>query len=207
MLDEILFQTFLGKNPTITFIPSESDRTRKYYQKLANWYSQFTPVNLLYFDLGEEYDPGSESRTFSSDAIYLSGGDTRRFLQALRQRGFDTKLCDYVSGGGTLIGTSAGSILMCPNINITVLDPNHATPPLADMSALDLVSFEFYPHLNWNPVQGKKDVTAYSKQTDSCIYACNDGDGIIVDGDRIKLIGDVMQVQDGTVSYPNTRFM
>ncbi|MGB8000962.1 MAG: hypothetical protein WCF60_12840, partial [Anaerobacillus sp.] len=57
--------------------------------------------------------------------------------------------------------------------------------------SLQFVDFEFLPHYNrWND-DFKQKVLAYSQETGTKVYAGNDGDGLIVDGDTITTIGNI----------------
>ncbi len=94
---------------------------------------------------------------------------------------------------------SAGSILMSKTINIVKIkgyDEN--VIEIKDLSSLGLVDFEFFAHLNQRKEWFDK-VLEYSKKSKSMIYACNDGDGIVVKGSEIKLVGKVVAVKSGKI--------
>ena len=155
---------------------------------------------MFYFDLDKEFDESKTEDLLNCDVIFLSGGDTRYFLKNLQDRNFISKIHNFVKKGGVLVGASAGSILMTPNINITELDHGHNTAKLKDMSALNLVDFEFYPHLNWNYDQTLNEIKKYSLISKSIIYGCEDRDGIIVNNDDIQFYGNVLRIENGNIT-------
>jgi dipeptidase E len=189
---------FRSSNPKIAYTPSQSDADHKYFNETVACYKQFGVTNILYVDIDKEYDERKNEELFACDGIYLSGGDTYYFLQNLQRRGYITLLRDYVQKKGVLIGVSAGSIIMSDTINITALHDTN-TSGLTDYFALGLVDFEFLPHLNSDKEKYLSDLIEYSKISNTVIYACNDGDGILVDGGRMQFIGSVIKIQNGAI--------
>ena len=151
---------------------------------------------MVYFDLDHEYDAKMTDRLLACDAIHLSGGNTYRFLHSVRKRRFGPVLREYAMQGGALIGVSAGSILMTPSIRTAGLYPDDNSDGLTNLSSLDLVGFEFFPHLDRE--RWTKALLDYSAHNDGrLVYACRDGDGIIVSGDEMQLFGNILTVRDG----------
>lgn len=198
-IDEAFLRLFDSSKPKIAYIPSQSDPERKYFNEKVEWYKQFGITDLLYFDIDKEYDEEKKDDLLACNGIFLSGGDTYYFLNNLKNRNFLPLLRDYVEKGGVLIGVSAGSIIMSETIDITTLHDENTTN-LKDYSSLGLVNFDFFPHLNWNKDKYLKDVVEYSKTSKSVIYACNDGDGIIVDDDKMQFFGEVLKIQNGDIT-------
>lgn len=198
-IDEASLHLFDSLKPKIAYIPSQSDFERKYFNEKVKWYKQYGINDLVYFDIDKEYDTGKKDELFACDGIFLSGGNTYYFLSNLKKRNFLPFLRDYVEKGGVLIGVSAGSIIMSKTIDITTLHDENTTG-LRDYFSLGLVNFDFFPHLNWNKEKYLKDLVEYSKTSKSAIYACNDGDGIIVDDDNMQFFGEVLKIQNGDIT-------
>ncbi len=110
------------------------------------------------------------------------------------------RLRSWAQGGGLLIGTSAGAILMTPTIAVDALFGNGRPEDVRAGSALDLVSFEFFPH-----VQAKasylRDLLAYSTTRSNPIVACKDGDGIVIENGVIECIGELLWISNGSVDH------
>lgn len=194
-VDRELLRLINKKNPSIAYIPSASDNSRKYFNEKVEYYKDLGISDLRYFDLDQEYDASKIDETFKCDAIHLSGGNTFYFLHLLRKRGYIELLRSYVNNGGVLIGISAGSILMTNCIDIAGLgsDADENFIGIEDKSALGLVDFGFAPH--WDgAIEHLELLRVYTKEKNTIVYACKDGDGIILDGNEIILIGDVKKI-------------
>lgn len=197
-VDDWVLKLIDKENPKVGYIPSCSDLTRKYFNQKVEHYESMGINDLLYFDLDEEYDETKINELLSCDAIHLSGGNTFYFLQLLKRRNFLDIIRNYVFEGGVLIGISAGSIMMSETIDAAIFgDEDNVRDE--NKEALGLVDFEFMPH--WERDQEYlQDLLDYSRKSNKVIYACNDGDGIIINGDKIEFIGDVQKIYDGKIS-------
>ena len=203
-IDETFLKFFGANNPRIAYIPSQSDLTRKYYNQKVEWYKQFGITELLYFDIDQEYNEEKIPELLSCDAIFLSGGNTYYFLNLLKSRNFFTVLKSFVDKGGVLIGVSAGSIIMSNTIAMSSIDSDiggdQNTVGLKDFSALGLNDFEFSPHFDISNIEITKRLQEYSKVNSSVIYACKDGDGIIIENDNMQIFGDVLKIENGIIT-------
>lgn len=68
---------------------------------------------------------------------------------------------------------------------------------LNDLSSLNLVNFEFRPH--WDESEYDmyfEDLKEHSKVKKKDIYLCNDGDGIIVNGDVVTFYGNIKTIKE-----------
>jgi len=194
-VDKELLNLFNKSNPSIAYIPSESSLTRKYFDEKVEYYKALGIENLQYFDIDKEYEASRIVDMFKCDAIQLSGGNTFYFLYLLRKRGLIRSLKSFVKNGGILIGISAGSILMTRNINTAGLgeDADENIIGIKNKAALNIVDFEFMPH--WKGSTKKFNLLKkYAEAKKTTVYACKDGDGIIIDGENIKLIGDILKI-------------
>ena len=131
----------------------------------------------------------------SSDVVYLSGGNTFHFLWHLRRSGLFPGLRQFADRGGVLAGLSAGAILTTPHIGLAAYPPfdrdeNEVGLSASRWGALDLVDFEFFPHFRRSR-RYREALLAYSQRSRFPIYACSDGAGIVVEGDRFTAHGDV----------------
>lgn len=183
----------------ITFIPSSSDRKRISFRKFKKWFRFYGYHNFLYFDLDKEFDKSKIPKLKTSDAIYLSGGNTFHFLHLIKKRNFRRLLRELAIEGKLLIGLSAGSYIITPTIRITVDYHKHKGDfdelnihHIQDYNGLDLVDFEFIPH--YNKINKRDFVKSVLKKQNRDIYACCDGGGMIVKGKDLKLIGDVEKI-------------
>ncbi len=203
-IDEASIKLFTSKSPKIAYIPAKSDIQRKYFNQKAAWYRQFGINDFLYFDIDQEYNEEKIPELLSCDAIFLSGGNTYYFLNSLKNRDFIKVINSFVEKGGILIGVSAGSILMSKTIAVTSIDDDIGGDEnlvnLKDLSALGLNNFEFFPHFDKSNKEILKRLRGYSKRNESVIYACNDGDGIIISNNNMQFFGEVLKIENGEIT-------
>ena len=195
-LDRIILDICGKANPRIAFIPSASDDTRRYFRDKCGYYEKYGIKDFLYFDLNKEYDQSLTGELLSCDAIHLSGGDPFQFLGSIRKRKFGEVLKKYLGDGGILLGVSAGAIVLTPSINISHVFYRSRTDK---HQAVGLVDFHFLPH--WNLREHKlEDIRKFSRDHDATVYACKDGDGMVIRDGTIETVGVLLRIERGLVS-------
>ncbi|BAY47175.1 peptidase E [Scytonema sp. HK-05] len=183
----------LGTNAArIGYISSSSDPKRQYFRAKQQYYQQYG-LEALYVELDVEYKTDLLDPLFACDAIHLSGGNTYYFLYWLQQRGLMQRLQHYALHQGVLIGISAGAIIMTPEIASARLCGDTPYPPLTTYQGLGLVDFAFVPHIQDTPEEYAR-MQAYANHQQRVLYGCHDGDGIVVVGETVTLVGNVVTV-------------
>jgi dipeptidase E len=190
-----------GKSaPSIAYIPSDPARYRAYFEDRRSYYDRIGITDIRAFPLDHDLSASEIDDLFACDIVHLSGGDTFGFLRVLQQRGMIPKIRAFAKKG-VIAGTSAGAILMTPNIRINWLCETDVPGNLTDLSALALVPFEFSPHLTNGQIPALQE---YSRTRPAAvIYAARDGDGIIVTGEQMTFVGDVVKIVNGDVIPTN----
>jgi dipeptidase E len=183
----------------IGYVPSGPDPGAGFYSQRQVYYARYGLTLDTFFDLDCDHSGAELAALFGCDAIHLSGGNTAHFLARLRRSGMLEKVRHWASGGGILIGTSAGAILMTPTIAVDAIFSGGCPLDVTDGAALDLVSFEFFPHVQARP-NYLPELVAYSAKTTRPIIACPDGDGIVVTDGVVKCIGELLFIKNGVVS-------
>jgi dipeptidase E len=184
----------LGKpKPRIGFIPSASDPERKYFNDRKAFYKDLGMDLAVYFELDIKWEPDKLKTLLACDAIHLSGGNTYYFLSWLRRRKMIPALVKYVAAGGVLIGVSAGSILMTPDITTSSICGDEMIPGETDFSGMGLVDFLFVPHFG-SGATTISDLKKFLREKQKVVYAAKDTGAIIVNENEIKCIGDVILV-------------
>jgi dipeptidase E len=110
-------------------------------------------------------------------------------------------LQEFAARGGVLIGASAGAIIMTPEISATAYCADAPLPgeETDDLFALNLVDFAFFPHINYFP-EHETQMVAYSQAHPYPIYGCANGDGIVVDGEKVEFLGPCKVAEKGVLS-------
>lgn len=81
------------------------------------------------------------------DVLFVAGGNTFYLLEQANKCNFKKVVTDLLNAGVTYIGSSAGSLLLCPNIDpIKFLDDPNKARDLQTYDALGLVDFIMLPH-------------------------------------------------------------
>ncbi|MBZ9634100.1 peptidase E [Clostridium tagluense] len=190
-------EIFLDKKYTISYIPSMSDIKLKYFEQAKMELSKYGNFQFDYFDIDDFCNIEKIEKIFESEIIYLSGGNTYYFLNNLKKRYLITRLRKYVENGGHIIGLSAGAIIMSKDISSAKFGDKDIVG-LSDLSSLALVDFDFMPH--WNQDSNYlEDLKEHSKNTGNTVYACNDGDGIIVMDNKVHFYGDIKMIKQGEI--------
>lgn len=198
-LDKHLIKLSGKSNPTITFIPSSSYFIESEFMEFATQFQKYRVNKLINFPVDVEFSDVLKEEVLKSDIIYLGGGNTFYFLKHLRRSGFLKELKEFVKKGGILAGLSAGAILMSSNINMAAIpdfDRDDNDENIKNLSALNLVKFDFFPHYK-NSKRYDTALKEHSLSHSTRIYASADGCGIIVDDDDIKFIGKTFLFYDG----------
>lgn len=90
-----------------------------------------------------------------TDGVFVSGGNTFFLLQEMRKSGFTELIHEYVKNGLLYIGSSAGSVVTAPNIElIKGLDDPADAPELKEYTGLELFDAIIFPH--WGSDHFKK---------------------------------------------------
>ena len=124
-----------------------------------------------------------------NDYIFVSGGNTFYLLQELRRKGADALITEQIRAGKLYIGTSAGSIILCPDIEfVKEMDYNHTAPELQSFTGLNIVDFYILPHYLDFPFEEitQNIVKEYGKKLD--LRPISNKQVITIAGNRIEIL-------------------
>jgi len=124
------------------------------------------------------------------DVIFVAGGNTFYLLEKVIESGFFELIKELVEKGVVYIGSSAGSVLAGPDINITEgFDDRNEAPNLKTTDGLKLVDFIVLPHYGEGAYK-EKTKKAYKqwKNSNYRIIPLTDKQAVIVIGDDYKVI-------------------
>ncbi len=181
------------RQPLVAFIPGCSEDADCDFRDFKRTMAPSGLKRFLCIPVDQPLTGEDEAALLASEAIFLGGGNTFYLLHHLREKKLLGKLRAYVRDGGILMGLSAGSILMTPNVmtaEVPSLDSDENFVGLRDYSALGLVPFEFSPHYRASR-KVDQELLNHSKRSKNPIYACADGEGIVVRDGTIRFVGRV----------------
>ncbi|MCG8283344.1 Type 1 glutamine amidotransferase-like domain-containing protein [Acinetobacter seifertii] len=143
--------SLIGK--TVTFIPTASkpeevtfyvDNDRLAFEKLG------MKVEIL--NIEQENYETIEKTLNKNDYIFISGGNTFYLLQELKKSQADKIISNLINQGKPYIGSSAGSIVLAPDIEyIKTMDDSSKAPELSDTKAMGIINFSILPHFGNEP--------------------------------------------------------
>ncbi|WP_413709982.1 Type 1 glutamine amidotransferase-like domain-containing protein [Rhizobium sp. Rhizsp82] len=195
-MDRRLAEIARQRGEHIGYISSGPDPDRSFFREKAAYYAEHGLTLDPFIDL-DAVVPEDLERLFSCNAIHLSGGHTGHFLQRLHNANVFERLRSWALDDGILIGTSAGAILMTPTIAVDAFFLGQQPSDIIDGEALDLVPFEYFPHLNEDESFLPK-LLRYSEMISHPVVACRDGEGLIVHSDGVEIFGKPLMIFQGS---------
>ena len=202
-LDLKLLSLAESTTPKITFIPSYSYDADIDFHDFVIRFSRLGVKRFINFPVDTPYDNVLLNEAFTSDIIYLDGGNTFYFLNSLRKNRLMWRLKTFVRNGGVLAGLSAGAIILTPNIKTAAFpafDCDENYNRLKNFNSLGVVPFEFFPHYK-NSKRYNDAILNYSSNSDNPIIASSDGHGLVVTSKGVSFHNRA------TIFYRGKRYM
>lgn len=189
LMDDELLRLLAGTSCRVGYIPSESDLKRRYFDKICERYQGIGITDVIYFDLGQEFNKENIPDLMSCDLVHLSGGDPENFLALVKQRSFTEHLKTFLKKGGVLTGISAGAMILTPSLGLLDVDSRKSLTS-KPKPALKMVDFEFYPHFKEDDSTTRA-LANYARIRKTRVYACDDDGGIVVRQGEVTTLGRV----------------
>lgn len=187
------FLQMVGKDPkdiVVAFIPTAAvPEEDKWFVKSAIDEIKEIGMQLFTVDLKEENEQSLKEKLADCDVVYVNGGNTFYLLDWARKSGFDKVIKDLVSQGKVYIGTSAGSLLVGPDISVSGWKSSwdRNIVGLKDFRGLSLVPFVVSPHFTESDRQVLEN---NMKDVNYPIIALTDKQAVMVFEDKQELIGE-----------------
>ena len=130
-----------------------------------------------------------------ADVLYFEGGSTQWLRNAIKTSGLEKHLKELLKTR-VWIGASAGSCVLCPTLCNSCQDLFDENVENLPIDGLNLVDFQFIPHLNseFFPKINKENIIAASKDLQDIdgkkVYALDNDSAIFIDNDNIKVISE-----------------
>ncbi|MDR1224531.1 MAG: Type 1 glutamine amidotransferase-like domain-containing protein [Tannerella sp.] len=189
-----LFPAFAGQDiqgKRVTFIPTASILEKIRFYVGADRRA-LEKIGLIVDELEVSKASSHEiaAKLKGNDYIFISGGNTFVLLQELLRTGADKIIAEEIRSGKPYIGSSAGSVVLSPDIEyIKAMDDCATAPDLKAFAALNIVDFYPVPHHTDFPFKKtvKKIITKYGAEL--TLYPISNKQAILVDGDTIEVKG------------------
>ncbi len=165
---------------------SKGDRDKSFFENIRN---NIKENGYAYEEIDIEGKTKDELRSFFKDknVVHIEGGNTFYLLRAIRETGFDDVLKELIEEGKIYIGTSAGSYIMCPTIEVSNWDETGKPRfDVTDFTALNYVPFVLKVHYT------DKQESKIREKMQSLKYPfriLRDGQGILVEDNNYTFVG------------------
>ena len=141
-------------------------------------------------DLALLESEGLEQAFSECDLFWVCGGNTLYLLQEVRRSGFDKFVKEKISEGIPYVGSSAGSILLGPDVEFERIacDTTEA-PNLTSFEGLNLFPFSTYAHFDapWAK-DVYKEILMFSIEKSKSFITLHDNQFIYVQGKKWQVI-------------------
>lgn len=104
--------------------------------------------SLVEFDITNQRQGELRDALTGIDILYVTGGNTFCLLEAMNKINFGEVLKNFFERDGIYLGSSAGSIVMCPDIGFAKTIDDSSQADLDDYQAFGMVDFAIMPHIN-----------------------------------------------------------
>ena len=162
-------------------------RNQSFFMKVKD---RIRENGYLFQEVDIEGKTKQEIRDFFKDknVIHIEGGNTFYLLKAIRETGFAAILRELLDEGKVYIGTSAGSYIMCPTIEVSDWDTTgKGRFDVTDFAALSYVPFVLKVHYR---DEDEQKVREDMKTLKYPLRILRDGQGIVAEDGKYTFIGD-----------------
>jgi dipeptidase E len=152
--------------------------TKQWYQRIG-----FHENNIAVYNL----QTGTIPHLRGLDVLHVVGGNPFHYMKRIRETGLVPKIREFVERNGVYIGSSAGSVIMGPDID------KNFTAAVNDVGLDDVSGFgyvDFYIIVHWDTKDGDllTSFITYSWKTGKRIIALTDQQAILVLNKGFKVI-------------------
>jgi dipeptidase E len=201
---QAMFYSLIGKPPSeirALFVPTAADpESDKDFVVSARSRLTASVGRVIEFDIATATPEQFTTALENVDVLYVNGGNTFYLLHMARTIGMASAVARFLARGGLYCGSSAGSILATPSIEVALLkgydDPTIV--PHASLEGFRLVPFFVFAHYS---AQWKELVAKEIVRLDSPLIALRDCDAIAVSGSDYTLINQDHLLPLPSVSY------
>jgi dipeptidase E len=196
-----------GRDAHVVFLPlaSATHTKKKHFAQIKSYYGHELGIeNIDYFDFSRKASANAYHTLEKHTIYHFSGGNPIKAVLNLRESGGYDFFRNLADRDKVFVGNSGGSVLLSNNASWFQLRTEEVSSVIrrrAEYQALELAGFEFLLH--YDRFRKKKDffrrLLQYSKRAENPIYACNDGDGIVVENGEVRFFGEVVEIRKGTV--------
>ena len=193
------FVRFIGQDPagmSVAVVVNASSSDKKKNKKTRKVREQFAPLGfdttkIALFDLMKT----PPKKLADYDLVYILGGNPFLLLDEAAKSGALPVLKEFGLKGKKLMGYSAGSLLLGPDMSLM----NYADPllgfnelGLTELTCVGLYDFHIFPHYRDFTAEVPEladSISAFEAQASLPVYRLNDNQGILYENGKAQIIG------------------
>lgn len=146
---------------------------------------QTLKANIKLIELEDYSQKNVMDDLIGSDIIWFAGGSTGYLGYWTTRTSLDKNIRSLLNKGTVYVGSSAGSMVASKMMSVAEWYIGETEVGASNIPGLGLVDFDIYPHYDEQYLDQIKE-----KYKGKRLYLLKDGEGIIVDGDSVKVIGE-----------------
>ncbi len=180
------------KGKTVTFIPTASlvERYKAYIDEDKEVFHKLGMI-IEELELSTATAEEVEATIKRNDYIYVAGGNTFYLLQEVQKTGADKVIIEEVKRGKVYIGTSAGAILVAPDITYSeAMDRKEKAPELKNHKGLGLMKEYPLPHYTNKPFKEAVEIILNDYQNKLPLIPYSNTQVLEVKGDSYQVRGE-----------------
>ena len=146
--------------------------------------------NVIDIDIEGKTEMNLRKLLTNIDVLFVSGGNTFFLLEKTIESGFNKLAKELIHEGRVYIGSSAGSVLVCPTIEfVDGLDDPKIAPSLTSYKGLNEVDFLIMPHYGDEEYkEAYKTILKKWKNKGYDLKLLMNNQALIINGDRQELV-------------------
>ena len=162
-----------------------------FFEKVASIIKK-NGYNIENFDIEDKTKEEIKDFFKDKNVVHIEGGNTFYLLKVIRETGFAPILKELLEEGRVYIGTSAGSYIMCPTIEVSnwSLDGKDRFG-ITDFTALNYVPFVLKVHYKDELEEIVRKGIGTLKYP---IHILKDGQGMFCENGNCRFVGDEKEV-------------
>ncbi|MFG6149242.1 Type 1 glutamine amidotransferase-like domain-containing protein [Halobacillus sp. B23F22_1] len=176
----VYFAELINKEKPVLYIPLAGDPHVRPYKESFEYVGQmFHEAGIKKVVMWTEVSLKTRQDLEAFSAIYISGGDSGRLLNIVKEDGFDEVLIDYFQNGGIIYGQSAGAIIFAKEL--THLKNGH---PVAGLNLIEGCSI-------WCHYTQKDDEAIHKRVTQlrHSVLLLPEGNAVLWNGSHMRSMG------------------
>jgi dipeptidase E len=178
----------LSQTKAAFIITAQNNQDLPLAETKGSQFKQLAVRGIEYFIVDPANETHWREKLEDAEVIIIGGGNTFHLLNESRKSGFDMWLLENANSK-VYVGTSAGSIIMTPNIGIAPIDDGDVnTSGITDLSGLGLIDFELSPHTPENvSIMANLE---YSKTTSNKLLMMDNQTALKISGNKVEVVSE-----------------